>query len=114
MARYVVSASAEGDEEHRGGHDFNAPVSHTNWRATATAFSAARRTLSATNQSQAASGLLRSGVMAPTAIPPWPACPTLVGGSKSPPRTSMDSMESELSSMSISGASTNSTQAEKL
>ena len=32
---------------------------------------------------------LRSGEMAPTAMPPCPACPTLVGGSNSSPRTSM-------------------------
>ncbi len=37
------------------------------------------RRLSAAIQNQQASGRLRSGEMAPTAIPPWPACPTLLG-----------------------------------
>jgi len=52
---------------------------HVSCRARATAFSAAKRRLSATSQNQQASGLLRSGAMAPTAMPPWPAWPTLEG-----------------------------------
>src|ERR1019366_3230297 len=87
---------------------------HTSCRATATAFSAASLTLSATNHSHTASARSLSAVIPPTAIPPCPACPTLLGGSKSPPRTSMPSVASPLSSISISGVSLNSTHAEKL
>src|ERR1019366_3884704 len=111
ISRYVIAASG-GEQDYEKQHlpsprlprNRDVPCqTHINCRATATAFSAARRTLSATNHSQAASGRFRSGVIAPTAIPPCPALPTLVGGSKSPPRTSNASIESELSSASISG-----------
>ena len=57
--------------------------------ATATAFSAARRRLSATIQNQQARGWLESAAIAPTLKPLCPAMPTLDGGSSG--RTSMPS-----------------------
>src|SRR5439155_1014246 len=111
--REAISAPGCGEgEEPEQGEDGPCPTIaplHTNCSTTAIAFSACNRRLSATNQNQQAVTSLRSGMMAPIAIPPCPACPTLVGGSVSSPCTSMTSMASELSMASISGGSSNST-----
>src|ERR1035438_5889484 len=110
-ARNVVPAAGQ-SRHHR--QPCRREPGHGSCRATSAAFSAASRKLSATSQNQQASGLLRSTETAPTAIPPWPAWPTLVGGSNSPVRTSMGPTAKLASRASMPGLPSNSTHAEIL
>ena len=80
-------------------------------RATATAFSAASRRLSATNQNQQAAGWLRSSVIAPTAMPLCPACPRCWAARDRRRALRCRSAASDFPSASTPGFSSNSTHA---
>src|SRR5262249_21705376 len=113
LAAYMITTRGEQQSRQKQSAQLHGASLAKACSGTPTAFSAVSRKLSAAIQNHAARGWLRSTEIAPTAMPLWPARPTLFGGSSPGARTSIRADWRDPASVSAPRFNSNSTQTEK-